>query len=118
MTVRCPHCGSRDLRPSRSQGWVEQVCRLLGIVYLRCRDCDERFSRALWDLSNLFYARCPRCYRLDLAKWQLDHYRVPIRWTAMLKIGAKAHRCEACRHNFVSFRPAKLRYVRPGARAV
>lgn len=60
----------------------------------------------------MFYAKCPRCYRLDLSIWQPQYYRAPTRWLVMIRFGAKTHRCEYCRCNFVSFRPAKLKFIR------
>ena len=50
------------------------------------------------------YARCPRCLREDLCDWE-ERYYYPPRWQqALLHFGAKAHRCGACRVNFVSFK--------------
>ncbi len=112
MTACCPKCGSRSLRSSAPQSIVEQIARAFGHVKLRCRDCDNRFTYRLYDFRNAMYARCPRCYRLDLSRWEPDHYRVSAFSTLMLRLGAKAHRCQACRCNFVSFRPAKMRYSR------
>lgn len=112
MTARCPECGSQHVRSSASHSVLEQITRFFGYVKLRCRDCDNRFTYAIYDFRNSIYARCPRCYRLDLSRWEPDHYRVSAFSTLMLHIGAKAHRCHACRCNFVSFRPAKLRYTR------
>ena len=108
MTAECPHCGSRHLRSSASYSAWEHVARFFGFLKLRCRDCDERFTFAVWDLRNSIYAKCPRCYRLDLSRWQPSHYRVPQLDRFLMHLGARAHRCDACRCNFVSFRPAKL----------
>jgi len=112
MIACCPQCGSHNVRSSEVHGLLEQLGRLFGYVPLRCRDCDKRFSFALHDIRNSIYARCPRCYRLDLSRWEPDHYRVTLFSRLMLRVGAKAHRCQACRCNFVSFRPAKMRYTR------
>ena len=85
--------------------------KAFGVFQLRCKDCDARFNSQIWDPRNAFYARCPRCYRLDLASWSIEYYRAPARWLLWLKLGAKAHRCEYCRHNFVSFRRCKIKFA-------
>jgi hypothetical protein len=113
MRVACPHCRSKNVRESLSYSFGEHIGKWLGFLKLRCRDCDERFTQQIWDLRNLVYARCPRCYRLDLSRWDLSHYHVGAFSRLRLKIGARPHRCEACRCNFVGFRPAKLKYKRP-----
>jgi DNA-directed RNA polymerase subunit RPC12/RpoP len=110
LTITCPVCNSRNVRSSLSRTLGERVVKAFGFFQIRCKDCDARFTRQIWDISNALYARCPRCYRLDLSTWSLDYYRAPIRWLVYLKLGANAHRCEYCRHNFVSFRPCKIRY--------
>jgi hypothetical protein len=109
---RCPKCNSRDVRSSLSQSIWESTKKLLGYFPLRCRDCDERWTQPIWDLLNVMYARCPRCYGLELSLWAPNFYRPPLLWKAQLAIGAKPRRCEFCRTNFVSFRPCKIRYVR------
>jgi hypothetical protein len=115
MKARCPHCGSNSIRESHSYSVGETLGKWLGFLKLRCRDCDERFTHQIWDARNLLYARCPRCYRLDLSRWERSHYRVSWFSRTLLKLGARPHRCEACRCNFVGFRPAKLKYKRPEA---
>jgi hypothetical protein len=110
LAIYCPECNSRNIRSSLSRTLGERLKKAVGIFQLRCRDCDARFQRQIWDPLNSFYARCPRCYRLDLSIWTPQFYRAPARWLFYLKIGAKAHRCDYCRHNFVSFRPAKLKF--------
>jgi hypothetical protein len=57
------------------------------------------------------FAKCPKCLRDDLTDWE-ERYYYPPRWQqALLHVGGKAHRCGACRHNFVSFRPRKFEFV-------
>ncbi len=55
----------------------------------------------------MFCARCPRCYRLELIKWEETYYHVPRSWQVLIAVGAKKVRCKPCRHNFVSFRKVK-----------
>ena len=111
LTIYCPECNSRNVRSSLSRTLGERMMKALGIFQLRCKDCDARFTGQIWDPRNAFNARCPRCYRLDLSTWSVDYYRAPARWLFFLKLGAKAHRCEYCRHNFVSFRRCKIKFT-------
>jgi hypothetical protein len=82
----------------------------VGFVPVRCRDCEERFTQSLWQFGNWQYARCPRCYRLDLSIWSESHYIVSWDMRLLMTLGAKKFRCEVCRHNFVSFRRLKERF--------
>jgi endogenous inhibitor of DNA gyrase (YacG/DUF329 family) len=111
LTIYCPECNSRNLRSSLSRTLSERFMKAFGVFQLRCKDCDARFTSQIWDPRNTFYARCPRCYRLDLSTWSIEYYRAPARWLFCLKIGAKAHRCEYCRHNFISFRRCKIKFT-------
>jgi hypothetical protein len=110
LTIRCPVCNSRDVRSSLSRTLGERIVKAFGFFQIRCKNCDARFTKQIWDIWNAFYARCPRCYRLDLSTWSLDYYRAPFRWLVFMKLGANPHRCEYCRHNFVGFRRCKIRY--------
>ena len=112
LTIRCPSCNSRDVRASLPQTFGEHIVRLFGYMQIRCKDCDRRFTSSIWDLPNIFYAKCPRCYRLDLSTWTTHYYHAPARWHFYMKLGARRRRCEYCRHNFLSWRPAKLKYKR------
>lgn len=47
---------------------------------------------------------------MDLSRWSLEDYRPGAFSRLLLRLGANPWRCEYCRHNFVSFRPRKLRY--------
>lgn len=113
LNITCPACKSRNVRSSLSRNFAERVAKAFGFFQIRCKECNTRFTRQIWDIRNAFYARCPRCYRLDLSTWSLDYYRAPMRWRFYLKIGAACRRCEYCRHNWVTFRPCKIRYERP-----
>jgi len=112
LNLTCPECGSRNIRSSLSRTVGERIMKAFGFFQLRCRDCDARFKHQIWDPLNSFFARCPRCYRQDLSTWSRDYYRAPTLWLLQMKLGARAHRCEYCRNNFVSFRPAKMKFVR------
>lgn len=74
---------------------------------LRCVDCKTRFVASTLDFSDIFYAKCPICRRLDLNAWSGKTY-TPSGWTAFkVTLGAKKWRCEYCRINFASFRKRK-----------
>jgi hypothetical protein len=110
MQLACPHCGTRDVRVSQRQDFGEYFKGLLGIYPLRCRRCRTRWLTSSWAAGAWKYARCPRCYRQELATWSEQYYR-PGKWViTMLRLGATPYRCAACRCNFTSFRPCKERY--------
>jgi Zn ribbon nucleic-acid-binding protein len=74
---------------------------------LRCRNCRARFTAQVWRLSNVAYARCPKCFKMDLSVWEERHYVGPAYKILMLRLGAHPYRCEYCRLNFVAFRRRK-----------
>jgi len=45
MKPACPHCGSKDTRPSHMDNWVSKFMGLLGLSPYRCRSCLKRFFR-------------------------------------------------------------------------
>lgn len=98
----CPDCGSRNLRFSRSKTVWEKVQSLFGFCPSRCRDCDARFTKAIVWTSG-FVAHCPRCLSDKLTDWSEPYYYPPYWQQLLLHVGAKAHRCAACRVNFISF---------------
>lgn len=88
----------------------ESVLALFGYCAVRCRDCGHRFQEGILWLPGMGYARCPRCLREDLCDWE-ERYYYPPRWQqALLHFGAKAHRCGACRVNFVSFKKRRRQF--------
>jgi hypothetical protein len=108
--LECPLCGSRNLRYSHRRNRRERLLSLIGIRPLRCRDCRARFVARTWRLSNIRWARCPRCWRTDLATWSPQQHRPSALQRLWLALGAHPWRCEYCRVNFVSFRPAREPY--------
>ncbi len=108
--VQCPLCGSRNLRYSHRRTRRERLLSWLGIRPLRCRDCRARFIARTWRLSNVRWARCPKCWRTDLASWSPERYPTGALRKLLLALGAHAWRCEYCRHNFLSFRPRRETY--------
>lgn len=111
MTISCPRCGSLNLRFSHKSSPWERIQSLWGTRAIRCRDCRNRFHGRVWRLSDLRYARCSRCLRMDLSIWSESHYRVPAYKSILVLLGGNPYRCEYCRRNFVSFRSRKERFV-------
>ena len=59
-------------------------------------------------LSDLVYARCPDCRRMDLNGWTGKTFSDPPFWVVVkVALGASKWRCEYCRLNFASFRKRK-----------
>ena len=83
---------------------------VLGRFPVRCRRCNERFQSAIWKPSLAKYAKCPRCYRTELSRWNVDKYDVPSSIQLKLSLGASPYRCEHCRCNFASFKPCHERF--------
>jgi endogenous inhibitor of DNA gyrase (YacG/DUF329 family) len=104
MSVSCPKCGSRFLRESRSRP-DEKIPWLSSS--LRCDDCQTRFIAKTFVLSELKWARCARCQRMDLNGWTGRTYEPPFFTGLKVKLGAHRWRCEYCRWNFASWRPRK-----------
>jgi hypothetical protein len=74
---------------------------------LRCRDCKTRFVAKTMVWSDLHFAKCPKCMRMDLNAWTGKSYEPPF-WAAVaIFFGARRWRCEYCRLNFASFRARK-----------
>ena len=104
MAVACPECSAIDVRMSKGKNRFEQALDLFGVPTMRCLDCSNRWKHSLWRIHEIFHARCPRCYRLELTTWDETYYHVPRTWKIPSGLGAKKVRCKACRHNFLSFR--------------
>jgi len=110
MQLSCPKCGTRDVRVSHRRGLIEQFKGLFGIYPLRCRRCKERWSTSTWEAGAWKFARCPKCYRQQLTSWNETFYNPPRKVRILLTLGAKRHRCAACRCNFASFKPRKEKF--------
>lgn len=108
MLITCSRCGSESVRTSRSRSLSGKALNLVGIFPFRCLDCDHRFRASIWRAGQMLYAKCTRCHRMDLSKWNTDHYNPPFATRLAVACGAKAVRCEYCRHNFWSFRRVKV----------
>ena len=103
----CPECGARKLRISQVRGFLEWFGSICGVYPLKCAECGARFRHRIWDLSHLLFAKCPRCHKMDLAKWSDHHYNAPFSYRLKIILAGQRRRCVYCRHNFVSWRPLK-----------
>jgi hypothetical protein len=105
--LECPKCGSRFLRPSRSRNVKEKLGKLQFVSPMRCNDCKTRFLSRTFDWSELTFARCPGCFRMDLSVWLSKDFEPPFWNKVKLVFGGHRWRCEYCRVNFVSLRKRK-----------
>ncbi|MBI4902629.1 MAG: hypothetical protein HY820_03275 [Acidobacteria bacterium] len=110
MFVNCPNCGSKHIRHSHYQSFGERFLSLFGVHQLRCKDCQHRFASRVFRLVDLYWSKCPRCYRMDLSSWNEDHYLPKWGTKVKMRLGAKRLRCEYCRLNFAGWRPVKMKY--------
>ena len=108
--TRCPDCGANTARLSRFRGLSERLRGLFGAYPVRCQKCGRRFETAIWLARSIHYARCPKCYRMELSTWSEQYYNSPGWIILQLRLGATPYRCEFCRCNFASFRPFKERF--------
>jgi hypothetical protein len=59
----------------------------------------------LLQFEKLPFARCPKCFSLNLEIAQNKPYHhVTFTRSVMLLLGAHRYRCPSCRYNFLSFR--------------
>lgn len=105
------------VRTTKANGFFELIGEFLGTYSFRCGQCGLQFQHSVFTIGSWVYAKCPKCFRMDLTTWTESHYR-PTFWMRLnMFFGAKRVRCEACRCNFVSFRRRESTYVRPNAGA-
>jgi hypothetical protein len=117
MLLCCPNCGNQRIRSSRLRSVAEYLGTFFGFYPLRCPNCRLRFRERVWRFSDVRFARCPRCFRLELSAWQTSYYTPPFRTKLLLQLGARPLRCDVCRCNFAGFRPVKESYSREISRA-
>jgi len=108
--VSCPECGSKRLRISKVRGFRGRIRSMVGVLPFRCKKCERKFDSAIWSLSAIRYARCPKCLRMELSTWSEQYYNPPFTTLMKLRFGATPYRCDFCRCNFASFRACKERY--------
>lgn len=98
-------------------GLREWFLTLFGFYAFRCDSCSHRFViRPLGPRATVF-ARCPRCFRMDLSTWDPKYYHAEFWADLKAWLGGNRWRCEPCRRNFVSWRPRREKYVRPAEQA-
>ncbi len=112
--LACPKCGSENLRRSKRQSLAEIGNMLFGAYPFRCLECGTRSWISVWMFSKLGTAKCPKCLRSNLLAWPEKFYRPTLWRRVQFTLGAHRYRCEACRYNFVSFRP-RIAGARAGA---
>jgi hypothetical protein len=107
MSLSCPKCGSRYLRPAHYRSSRERINAIFFLSPLRCMDCKTRFVARTIIPEDFGFAHCPKCRRMDLHAWT-GKTSTPRGWM-WLKVqrGANKWRCEYCRLNFASFRKRK-----------
>ena len=103
--LKCPECGSPRVRLSRKQGVSQRLRALFGVHRFRCSHCGKRFEDRAWRFEFVWYAKCPRCAGLELRDWEEKYYYPPAFKRMLAYLGAQKQRCEACRYNFITFRP-------------
>lgn len=103
--VRCPKCGSSDIRFSRKRERFQGLRGFMGVHRFRCRGCGKRFEGRIWHLALIGYAKCPKCAGLELEDWQEKYHYPHVLIRSLRYVGGRQQRCRSCRHNFVSFRP-------------
>lgn len=113
----CPRCGSSSVRTAQAHGLLERLLTWLGRFPFRCQDCSLRFISWPISLRDSAFAKCPACLRMDLTVWDPKFYRTSKWQDLLLTLGGHRWRCEPCRRNFVSVRPRRERYRRPGTPA-
>lgn len=107
----CPSCGSRDVRTAHTRGISQRLLELAGICQLRCKRCQTRFQGSISNPTQIVYARCPKCFRMELSTWSEQYYNPKLTTRMKLRMGATPYRCEFCRCNFASFRPCRERFL-------
>jgi hypothetical protein len=112
MIAKCPACGSRRFKVLPVRSLWDRMGEYVGSFRLKCTDCGCNYKKT-WRILDAFYAKCPRCLRTDLTVWTEQYYRAPFGLALKIAFGARRRRCEACRHNFASFRLLKSWYKRP-----
>lgn len=117
MAFACPNCGSRKFRLLHPRTVSERFAELFGGYRLRCTDCGTHYENP-WTLTEWLYAKCPKCCRTDLSFWSRHYYRPPAFVSFLIALGAHPYRCNACRHNFASFRKLKARYQRSRTKVI
>lgn len=43
--VRCPRCGTQDVRKSLTKSLLDRITGMFALVPVRCRQCRHRFYR-------------------------------------------------------------------------
>ncbi|MBY0503512.1 MAG: hypothetical protein K2X03_06375, partial [Bryobacteraceae bacterium] len=74
MPLTCPSCEGKRPRLSKIRGFKERLLSAFGTYPVRCEDCGHRFYDSVLRITNAIFARCPKCYRMDLSTWEKKYY--------------------------------------------
>ena|SRR5208282_3063821 len=103
--MTCPVCHSALVRRSKRRSALDYLFSVTGIMPWRCEGCEARFHGRATPFRQLRYARCSDCGNVDLRPVAAERV---IGWFSL--VGRVLHlpalRCEPCRKNFFSMRPA------------
>jgi hypothetical protein len=104
FSLVCEKCGSSRLRRSHRQSLADFAHIAQGQYPVRCLDCKHRFLANLLQFEKIPFAKCPKCFNLDLVTAPQQSHHSSLWRTVLLSLGAHRYRCSACRYNFLSFR--------------
>jgi hypothetical protein len=77
---------------------------MIGLLPWRCLDCRTRFYARRVPLRYIHYAHCPRCGSLQVYRIRRKKLDSGLEARLATLLGARALRCDYCRHNFASWR--------------
>lgn len=86
---------------------------LCGSYRFRCRNCQFKFRGNPLRLTDLLYAKCPKCLNEVLEDARPEHVETGVWMSIRAALGANKHYCEQCGTVFASFRPVRNRKFEP-----
>lgn len=111
--MTCPECASHDLQLRQPRGIGDFVLEVCGSYRWRCRNCQRVFRANPLRMTDLWYAKCPRCLNQHLQHAGAE----PAESTSWTNVRAAlgAHRCQCshCGHHFATYRAIRHQQHRP-----
>ncbi|MBN9662666.1 MAG: hypothetical protein J0H49_30995 [Acidobacteria bacterium] len=107
--VCCPKCASRDIAVRQQRGVFDFVAELCGSYRFRCRHCRYTFRGNPLRLTDLFFAKCPRCLNQALVDARPELEDTGAWMQLRTSLGASKYYCENCGAILASFRPVRDR---------
>jgi DNA-directed RNA polymerase subunit RPC12/RpoP len=86
---------------------------LCGSYRFRCRNCQYKFRGNPLRLTDLLYAKCPKCLNQVLEDARPEHVETGVWMSIRSALGANRHYCPHCGTVLASFRPARNRKFEP-----